>query len=193
MERYELKEGKVAIVDDELKLDLTSSWKVLSLPENPQNGKEIKPGIRITIYNFPDGSSRISLDKGGVFHGEWRLLYPSGELKIQAFYYEGLPHGPFRFYLKEGILLVENWFFEGLKNGKSRSFYAEGGKCSLEQFIEGEPHGPQIFWYPDGTLKTLMEYEHGLLEGKVNLFHPNGNLFRALKCQKGNVLTADDE
>lgn len=192
MERYLMKEGRVTIQDDFLGIDHSSPFALPTLPLNPKNGEEVESGERVAIYNFPDGSKRISLEKDGFYHGEWRLIYPSGALKIQTFYLKGALHGPFLFFQENQKILVESWSFEGMKVGKSRSFYSGGEKSSLEQFVQGVPHGEQFFWYPDGTLKTIMEYDHGLLEGKVELFHPDGSLFRALKCRKGNVVTSDD-
>lgn len=113
------------------------------------------------------------------------LFYPSGQLKVETFYREGLIHGPSLFYAENGRVLAHSWFLNGRQEGKMWTYYATGPLHSLQLFYKGLKVGLHHYFYPSGLLKSLLPYKEGNLHGQVLLFSPSGLLIRKLAFKEG--------
>ena len=108
------------------------------------------------------------------------LIYPSGQLKWQGFYRNGVLHGPSTFYSEDGTVLASTLFVEGDRQGDARTYYPSGALHSIQPFSRGLRHGDQHYFYPDGLTKSLIHYQYGKLHGNTLLYYPNGKPFRFL-------------
>ena len=122
------------------------------LPENPDGpGYLYKAYYKSNDALYAEGP-RASIEKDADWYGDWRYLYPDGELKEKGHsdeqgrldgevisYYEngqvkkfrnfraGEPNGVEKFYDKDGNLIEETPYKDGAVNGMRIAYYAQGG------------------------------------------------------------------
>lgn len=167
-EEYFLTETEMRIIDEELGLDLTLSFPLPRLPEDLS-----APGVVLERDEMGQLVAAYFLH-AQKRHGACRLFYPSGAVRAEMFYANGILHGPSTFYSEENSVLTQTWYVEGKKSGKVRYFYLSGALASLLRYREGVPHGMQEYWYEDAQIKSRIPYEKGQIHGEVQLFWPSG-------------------
>ena len=185
MSTYLFNNSHLIIKDENINFSYEEEFNPILIPENLKNGLKVTEDHTLKVFRFSDGSFEYSIQKDGLFDGEYLLSYPNGKTKLHCYYKSNQLHGPSIFYSPSEKPLVESWFLMGKKTGRLSSFYQSGSKFSLQLFLNNVWHGKQLFWYEDGTLKTSMDYENGEVHGKVILFYPNGDLKRELVFNKG--------
>ncbi len=125
------------------------------------------------------------IDAALLRQGKACLYYPSGKLKFESIYLEGLLHGPSSFFHEQGQLLAKNWFIKGVQQGKGWYYYPSGQLYSLKRFRDGLLEGRQVYYYPNGRLKSILNYKQGRLDGDILLYYPNAVLQREMHYSEG--------
>lgn len=181
---YSLTDHTLTIVDQDLGIHIVEPFNVPYLPDDFLAEKKTSSGEKIVLEKFADGSvERACLKKGDLFHGEYRLFYPTGELLAQMFYHANRLHGPSKYFAKNGTLLSEAWFHLGKREGVLKQYYASGALSSIQRYRNGVLEGAQEYFYENGMEKTSMAYRQGKLEGDVELFWTDGAPKRVVAFQ----------
>ena len=121
-----------------------------------------------------------------TLHGERRLYFETGELKIVENHQNGLFEGPYQIFHKNGQVKFEATYVNGALEGKGQSYYDDGQLKEVVLFKNNDENGPFEEYHPNGKIKTRGNYldgdsEHGLLE----LFDEAGQLTKKMQCTKG--------
>ena len=181
-ENYSFENGIIQIKDPEMQISIEIPFEPQLLPELTEN--DFGKGVKITR----DEEGHIEeayIEKNGFMDGQYRLYYPSGSIKGEAYYLLGELHGPSSYYNEQGSLLAISWYVKGKQEGKTLQYYASGNLYSRQRYYNGEWHGLQEYYYEDGAKKTIMPYVHGRLHGQTLLYHDNGNLKREINFVDG--------
>jgi antitoxin component YwqK of YwqJK toxin-antitoxin module len=124
-------------------------------------------------------------EKSDNLHGCYKLLYPSGSLKMEQYYKNGKLHGPSSYYSEDGTLLAKSWFVNGLRQGIATFYYLDGDIYSTQRFKDGKWEGKQEYFYPKGQIKSLCMYKDGILDGTSILFYSDGFKKREINFDMG--------
>lgn len=186
LERYEVVEGMIYLMDAELGINIEEPYSLPFLPAIGEKKGAFSQDLEV-VWTYGDEGfiEGGHIKKEGYFHGQFLQLYPSGKVKEESFYKEGKLHGLSYFVSSKGVTLSLTWFHEGLPVGKAKQFYPSGKLYSLQQYCKGKLQGKQEYFYEDGSLKTSLSYKDGLLDGEVKLFWPSGLLKRMSVFEKG--------
>jgi uncharacterized protein len=108
------------------------------------------------------------VDPEGRFQGPWKIFYPTGEVKAEGSFVDGmkdgewtyfftntkveqrgsytldLPNGAWKWYYENGVLLREERFRKGKEDGLMVEYDREGNEISKGEFIDGLKTGPWI-------------------------------------------------
>lgn len=177
---YRVSERIIKICEPDLEIDLKIPFNPSLIPE------EMLPKI---------GDKKIPLaligNLNGKREGQTFYFYPSGRIKIEAYYRKGELHGPWTFFSDQGEILARSWYVEGSLQGISCLYYRGGMLYCKQGYRNGVLHGEYSSGYLDGTLKTRARYENGLFEGDVELFYPNGQCKKRMKFVQGKLVGAE--
>ena len=141
-ERYELTLTHLYLIDQELDLNLTSTFDLPRLPHDLKS-----KGEHIVEKDEEGKIEKAYFLKEGKQHGEGAVFYSNGQKQHGAFYQNGLLHGPSLFYSQEAEVLARSWFYVGQKQGKSHLFYSSGKLYSCQRFKDGRLSGKQETFY----------------------------------------------
>jgi len=187
-ECYALRENTLTIHDPEMQIALSETFEPVRIPaeldSDPQAALPKGSTLRMSV-DEENRLTEVSLEKEGKRHGQSRLYYPSGAIKSEAFYWEGVLHGPSVFFSEEGTVLSESWFFHGRQQGKAVRYYGEGALYCTERYRDGVFDGIQEYFYSDGNPKTVVPFDKGAQSGEVLLYHPNGQISRKISFAAG--------
>lgn len=120
-----------------------------------------------------------------------RDYYPSGKVKIEATYRQGVPEGIRRefdeegevvrsFIFRNGILASEGIInAEGLRQGFWKDYYPDRTLKSQGNYLNGNKTGEWEFFYPKGEIEQRGSYDKtGKPVGKWVWFYSTGQLLR---------------
>lgn len=157
---YKFENNRLVIKEPALNLDFDEPFSPHRIPSHPQHGMEVGDSLLLIK------GDEISIEKRGVRNGEFRIHYPSGKLKHQCYYLDGLLHGPSTIYSEEGQILSATWYIRGKKAGMALLWYPSGALYSRQTFFDGIWDGVQEYYHPDGSVKTQLLFINGLISGK---------------------------
>ncbi len=154
-------------------------------------------GNLITIEKFSDGVKQESAEE--VAKLELRKdYYPSGKVKVEATYRNGIPEGVRREFDEAGNVTQAFTFSKGkmtargivdnagLKQGEWKEFYPDGKLKSEGAFYEGKKSGKWLFYYPQGSLEQEGNYNSkGEPEGEWIWYYTDGDLLRREEYHNG--------
>ncbi len=174
MEKYEIANGKLIILDDELQINLECDFNLPSIK---------KDSVNLFTKKYENGAmKRTSMMKGESLHGETLFFNIEGGVEGRCYYFEDKLHGPSIFFHEEKIT-SESWFYFGGRQGKARRFYTSGELYSLERYRDNLLHGEQKYFYPNKNLKSFLVYEKGHLL-KAELYFEDGSLKRSVDTDR---------
>lgn len=188
METYSFENNVLKVIDPEMNINCEEVFEPIHIPPDPRNNLELGEGHMLKVFAFFNDEMEYYVIKDDKFHGEYRLTYPEGTIKMKCFYKEGLLHGPSTFFSESGQVTTQTWFLQGKQEGKAFGFYKSGAKAYVQRFCDGRWEGLQEYWYENGNVKTSMTYLDGELDGDVLLYFPNGQLKRKLTFSSGKCL-----
>ncbi|MEM7162610.1 MAG: hypothetical protein AAF487_09260 [Bacteroidota bacterium] len=127
-----------------------------------ENG-EVSSG---TIYEFGIRMAEGRVDKNGSFEGEWKLYYPTGELRAEGEYKDGKKVKQWKFYHKNGSIEQKGKYVKGKPHGEWRWFYESGDLHREELYRKGKEDGLSVEYDINGEIITKGEYISGFKEGE---------------------------
>lgn len=167
-DKYQFENQLITLVDEEINLHFQEAFAPVLVPEKRKPYESLGNGFLLV----PIGTEGWAAELNGRYDGQYILLYPNHQVKLESYYLGGLLHGPSTFYGDDGTVLSRSWFIKGMQQGKSWHYYANGEIYSKQRFFDGLWHGKQEFFYSNGKVKTVANYVYGKLEGKPQLFCP---------------------
>lgn len=140
-------------------------------------------------------------DINGMKQGNWKTLYPNGNLAYEGYFKNDKPLGAFKRYYENGKIQSESFFYENSKyasvmmyNNATRKiasgryidklkdsvwhYYADNGTLILiEQYDAGKMTGEsKLYFYPSGELSEVTNYEDGVKHGVYEKYYLDGTL-----------------
>lgn len=143
------------------------------------------------VIVFRTKKSEITLDQGSgdvlmafpfVDNGTAVDYYPSGQIKYEISYQDGVRHGAYKHYNEEGSHLTETTFSHGNENGLCRISDPHGVWEAL--VLKGEIQEANQYT-PEGRLVMTFPYVNGLCHGDVVHYNPEGKIVRLAPYVKG--------
>ena len=105
------------------------------------------------------------VDEEGRRQGDWKLYFPSGELRAEGAYVDGLKEGPWIFYHPEGKVAQKGAYRNDLPQGDWRWYFKSGETHREEGFRKGREDGMFIEYDENGTVIHQGEYVDGEKNG----------------------------
>ena len=115
--------------------------------------------------------------------------HSNGKIKIEAYYYKGVPEGIRREYSAEGKVIKSYLFSNGMlmgegivddngkKQGDWKEFYESGALRAAGKYLNSKPIGEWIYYFEDKPIEITGSYTRkGEKEGEWLWYYPNGNL-----------------
>lgn len=88
----------------------------------------------------------------GVPSGYWKFYYENGRLKKEGNINNGQPSGYWKYYFENGLLLAEGNFNNGIQSGHWKYYYPNGPKESEGSYNNGYKVGEWIYYEIDGRI-----------------------------------------
>lgn len=111
----------------------------------------------------------------GKFHGEQKVYYRDGGLKIQECYNNGVLNGEAKTFYKNGQLQFSGSYVDGIQDGEIRRYYLNGNLKKAFDVEDGKVIGVAHEYFSDGAVSSSQYYENGFVV-KVKSFYENGSL-----------------
>ncbi|WP_296703931.1 toxin-antitoxin system YwqK family antitoxin [Algoriphagus sp.] len=148
-------------------------------PADPQLfEKEFNKEFPIFVINFLDDLP------DGVFQEN----YPSGSIKIVAFFENGELENDFKEFYETGELKLSGQLDKGKKVGEWLEYFESGEVKSSVSYIDGIIEGDVFYYSPQGGLELKVSYSQGKQNGLYQTFYPDGEI-----KQKGNFINGIPE
>jgi len=165
----------------------TGEWKVYpkKVPQETQESifdpadprffeKEFNQEYPLFVINFSDDLP------DGVFQEN----YPSGSIKIVAFFENGELENDFKEFYERGELKYAGQLENGKKVGEWLEYFESGEVKSSVSYIDGMIEGDVLYYYPQGVLEVKVSYAQGKQNGLYQTFYADGGI-----KQKGNFIS----
>jgi formylglycine-generating enzyme required for sulfatase activity len=130
----------------------------------------------------------FEINKQTPYSGWYKIMYPSGQVRLLSEVKEGLQDGKFVQWFENGQKKLEATFLKGESHGKA-SFYYKNGQ--LEQEVEwqnGLQQGKEISWYENGQVSEETYYHQGKADGISKTWAKNGDMIQELVFKNGNAV-----
>ncbi|HEY2810123.1 MAG TPA: toxin-antitoxin system YwqK family antitoxin [Rhabdochlamydiaceae bacterium] len=116
---------------------------------------------------YADGKPQLDYNyKEGSFEGEQREYYPSGQLKVLAFYNANhLKDRLFEEWYENGQKMTYIELKDGVRDGLLQQWYDNGVLKSEEHYVEGKIHETKKEWHFNGAAKYLGAFNLGKKQG----------------------------
>ena len=142
--------------------------KQTTLVVKPVEKKEVLPDLVEVTENYDTGQPKakffVNRIKPEVKHGEYKEFYPSGAVKIESNYKDGVADGPFSFYYEKGQKALEGAFLQGRRDGLFNEWHESGRKKLEYSYRNGALEGKWKEFYDDE--KSSLMIEKAFAEGK---------------------------
>lgn len=121
--------------------------------------------INSYVYENNTRTGEGIVDKKGKNQGNWKLFYPSGELKATGQYIDGKKEGEWIFYFKSGKIEQKGNYASDLTQGPWKWWYDDGAVLREERFRKGKEDGLMIEYDREGNEITKGEFIDGMKTG----------------------------
>ncbi|MCL2132097.1 MAG: hypothetical protein FWH36_06570 [Lentimicrobiaceae bacterium] len=115
--------------------------------------------------------------------------HPNGKIKIEAYFYKGVPDGIRREYTDDGKVNNSYLFSNGIlkgegivdddgkKQGDWKEFYESGALRAAGKYLNSKPIGKWRYYFEEQTIEIEGSYTRkGEKDGEWLWYYPNGNL-----------------
>lgn len=170
MERYEIKDKKLIIVDKDLNIEIFEDFSIPTF--------ENIDGAKICL-----DKNRAFLKKEGFLHGQSLFFNKNNVIEHISYYYFNKLHGPSIFYGKDKRILSITWFCFGKKQGICKRYYLSKAIYCIEKYKDGLFEKEQKYFYENGNIKTIMYFEKNVLKKSI-LYFENGTVKRKWDAEK---------
>lgn len=127
---------------------------------------------------------------GQPLNGKLRRYYPSGVVKQENEYRNGLKNGVQQKFYPDGKQRAYAVFLNGKLQGGASLYYNNGNVEYEEQFDNGVLHGVRYGYYEDGRLKLEEKYVSGVKDGKEKQYYEDGKPRAELWYDHGKITSA---
>ena len=121
--------------------------------------------INSHIYEGNVKSGEGIVDPSGDKQGNWKLFYPTGELKAQGQYVQGLKSGEWQYFFASGKIEQIGNYKDGLAHGSWKWYYESGDLLREERFRKGKEDGLMVEYTVEGNEIIKGEFIDGLRTG----------------------------
>ncbi|WP_258543779.1 toxin-antitoxin system YwqK family antitoxin, partial [Parvicella tangerina] len=125
-------------------------------------------GTLISSYQYKDDQKLAEgmLDTAGARTGSWKYYYPTGELKAEGDYLNGIKVNEWKFYFKNGDIQQKGKYLNGAPHGTWTWWYSNGQVKREEGYRKGKEDGLVVEYDTLGNVLTSGEYIDGIQDGK---------------------------
>ena len=116
----------------------------------------------------------IEIDQKPAYHGAKIQISRENNLHSVVHYREGKMHGPMRVFFPTGLVRAEGEFMNGLEQGTFNQYYEDGSKFEETPFVMGKREGESIQYHPSGRKARTVQWKGGKREGKETSWFENG-------------------
>lgn len=169
----------------------TGEWKVYSkkVPQETQESifdpadpqyfeEEFNKEFPLFVINFTDDLP------DGVFQEN----YPSGSIKIVAFFENGELENDYKQFYETGEIKFAGQLEKGKRVGEWLEYFESGDLKSSVPYMEGMIEGDVFYYFPQGGIEVKVSYAQGKQNGLYQTFYPDGEI-----KQKGNFINGIPE
>lgn len=130
------------------------------------------------IDNYPNGRVMrvVPYNQQGIYDGEFRQYYESGQLAQKGSYKNGLGQGEYIWYYEEGSIKQKAFYKDDKIEGIVTSFFPGGKIAQTVNYVDGKREGELIEYYENGKIKEKRFYINDKEEGKSLFYDEKGNL-----------------
>lgn len=124
-------------------------------------------GHLVEVRVFREGMLHASgsLDSLGRRSGEWKLFWPSGEVKAEGGYLDGKRDGPWTFLRVDGTTEQEGAYRADAWHGRWKWYHEGGALHRDEQYRKGKEDGDFVELSRQGDTLAVGRYERGMKQG----------------------------
>ncbi len=170
--------------------------------QSKENAFAGKSGVQVEYYRDSKTVQSRCETKNGKKHGLFQSYYPSGRVKSEARYQEGLRVGQVTHYHEDGRVQsvdhyedmgggrsVRTTYFDnsrvvkirvhmkkGVAEGLTQLYYPNGKLKSETTYHDGYRQGPATQYYEDGKVRSLVFFKGDRQDSLSRTFYPNGQL-----------------
>jgi antitoxin component YwqK of YwqJK toxin-antitoxin module len=126
-----------------------------------ENGNETGAALYVEDQKIGEGK----IDSTGQRQGDWKLYYPSGELRAQGAYVNGLKEGDWMFFFSNGKQEQKGAYKVDLPVGAWKWYYTSGALHRDELYRKGKEDGRAIEYDSTGKVINEGDYVDGLKNG----------------------------
>ena len=94
-----------------------------------------------------------------TLNGPYKSYHPSGRIKIDGQYSNGLFDGKWTYFDQFGRIVGEGDFNKG--SGSQTAFFSNGKKKQVIHYKNNQKHGREEFYNADGSLSKVNIYKNG--------------------------------
>ena len=162
-------QGSVLMKQEELNFEIFAKYKT--------NGLKLSQAIEELVSTYSPGTFQEDIQKiiekeKKEQNGDYISHWPSGQIKVQGSFKNGLAEGHFHGYYEDGSDAFKGFFKEGTKQGVHLAFFAPGntrsGGNSLGLVLvfneKGKLHGNQIMEHAGAYIAAIAIYKNGILK-----------------------------
>lgn len=115
---------------------------------------------------YADGTLKVDhVYIDGLYEGDQKEYFPSGQLRIATQYKQGERHGIHEEWYPNGVLSLHMEFVCGKKQGKMGEWFSNGNRKTDVYFEQDQMDGVQTEWHENGRLKARAEFILGIKHG----------------------------
>lgn len=129
----------------------------------------------------PEDGTRVDgqFDQAGRLQGLWRTFGPKGQLRLRAFWKDGLRTAIFERFNSTGLRGAYSTYAGGLKEGLSCTYDpASGLPAEQGSWVKDRKEGQWRTWHANGQLASEGSYARGRRVGPWVQYHDNGRRYR---------------
>jgi len=93
-------------------------------------------------------------------------------------------------YYPSGGIKRQSKFRDGLLNGNVTTWYPEGNKQSVRFYNNGEKEGTHTGWWPNGNVRFEYQFSRGMYHGTFREWYENGKPLHLFNYREGNEVSA---
>lgn len=123
-------------------------------------------------------------------NGKLRQYYPSGIIKTEAEYKNGLRNGVLSRFYEDGLQQVYEVYENGILNGGASTYYNSGNIKTEIHYKNNTLNGNYKEYYEDGAIKLEGNYTFGQKHGKERSYSPSGKIINEIIYNMGTPTSA---
>ncbi len=117
----------------------------------------------IVAETYADGTPKVVKfydgEGGGKTMVKEATYYPSGQVRMEGEYKNGVKHGYWISYYQNGNKWSEGWYVESINHGQTTTWHENGQVYYKGQFNQGNRSGTWKFWDENGDFIKKINYD----------------------------------